>query len=265
MNSKQHAVLLLYALSLASCRGWVLEDRTGCPHLLYFDIQNAGSFVDGTQVQLHAYSYPTGQRLRESATTVRDIQDRSFALTVKETPYVKGFACIGGESLVQREDEWTLPPGLSYAPLFRFSYLTPVPEEDGVVPVEMLKEYVGVRLQFTGEAMPLDPVVWANTCGISPETGNPVSGPFECRPEADADGCYAFNLPRLADGQLILSLYDGKQLLETMDLYRILQEEGGVTWKERSLPDVALVIDRVRHTIQVDVAPWEEQNLSYEY
>ena len=41
-----------------------------------------------------------------------------------------------------REDAWTLPRGLSYAALFRFSYLAPVPEEDGVVPVEMLKEYV---------------------------------------------------------------------------------------------------------------------------
>lgn len=265
MNSKLHAILLLSALSLASCRGWVLEDRTDCPHLLYFDIQNAGSFVDGTQVQLHAYSYPTGQRLRESATTVRDIQDRSFALTVKATPYVKGFACIGAESLVQLEGAWTLPWGLSYAPLFRFSYLAPVPEEDGVVPVEMLKEYAGVRLQFAGEREPFEPVISAGTCGISPETGDPVPGPFECRPEADSDGCYAFNLPRLSDGQLILSLYDGERLLETMDLYRILQEEGGITWKERNLPDVALVIDRAQSTVQIQVMPWEGQNLSYEY
>lgn len=265
MNSRLPAFLLLLALSLASCRGWVLEDRTSCPRLLYFDIQNAGSFGSGTQVQLHAYTHPSGEPLRETATTVQDIQSHSFGLEVRSTPYVKGYAFIGGESLVEDGRNWTLPQGLSYAPLFRFSYLAPVPEESSVVPVEMLKEHAGIRLQFAHGLRPGEVRILANTCGICPETGEPVAGPFECRPALEADGCYHFNLPRLADEQLRLDLYGEGRLTETWDLYRILREEGGVTWKERSLPDVGIVIDLARHTFLIQVSPWEGQQLFYEY
>lgn len=257
-------LLLLSALSLASCRGWVLEDRTDCPRLLFFDIENAGSFEAGTQVQVHAFAYPDGKPLREAETTVLDIQNHAFGVEVKRTRSVRGYAFIGGETLVRREEGWILPVGLSYAPLFRFSYLASVPEDYGVLPVELLKEYAGVRLQFVG-APPSAITVRANTCGISPDTGRPLAGPFACRPAEEDDGCFRFNLPRLYDGQLTLELEGADGTPETMDLYRILREDGGITWQEKSLPDVGLVIDFVEHNVKITVMDWEWRNLSYEY
>lgn len=256
-------LLLLSALSLVSCRGWVLEDRTGCPRLLYFDIENAGSFVSGTQVQVHAQL--DGKPIREAATTVRDIQNRSFGVEVRSSQPVEGYAVVGGEMLEQRADGWTLPAGNSYAPLFRFSYQACVPEEYGVFPVTLSKEYAGVRLQFVGELSPFSVTVKANTCGIHPDSGAPVQGAFKCSPTADGDGFYRFNLPRLADEMLTLELNGRSGLPETLDLYRILQQEGGITWKEPSLPDIGLVIDSIEHTIDVQVLPWEWQDLSFEY
>ena len=263
MSSDLRALLLLSALSLASCRGWVLEDRTGCPRLLYFDIENAGSFEAGTQVQVHAQL--DGKPLREAATTVLDIQNRSFGVEVKSSQPVEGYAVIGGEMMEQREGGWTLPTGNPYPPLFRFSYLARVPEEYGVLPVALSKEYAGVRLQFVGELSPFAVTIKANTCGIRPHTGVPIPGAFECSPMADEDGFYRFNLPRLSDDRLTLEMKGRSGLPETLDLYRILQQEGGITWKEPSLPDIGLVIDSIEHAIDVKVLPWEWLDLSYEY
>ena len=265
MSFNLRALLLLSALSLASCRGWVLEDRTACPRLLYFDIENAGSFEAETQVQVHAFTYPDGEPLREAATTVLDIQNHAFGVEVKRAGTVKGYAFIGGETLVHREEGWKLPMGLSYAPVFRFSYLTSVPEDYGVLPVELLKEYAGVRLQFVGNPPPAI-IVRANTCGISPDTGRPLEGPFAYRPAEEDDGTFRFNLPRLCDSQLTLEL-EGRDGMpaESMDLYRILREDGGITWQERSLPDVGLVIDCVEHNVKITVMNWEWRNLDFEY
>ena len=265
MSFKFRALLVLSALSLASCRGWVLEDRTGCPRLLFFDIENAGSFEAGTQVQVHAFTHLDGKPLREAATTVLDIQNRSFWVEVKSSQPVEGYAVIGGEMLEQREGDWTLPKGNSYAPLFRFSYLASVPEEYGVLPVAMSKEYAGVRLQFIGEGAPFGVVVRANTCGIRPDTGEPLTGAFEYRPQADSDGIYRFNLPRLLDNRLTLEWETGGGPAEKLDLYRILQDEGGITWKEPSLPDIGLVIDEIERCFEINVMPWEWQDLVYEY
>ncbi|MBR4775644.1 MAG: hypothetical protein IK008_06065 [Bacteroidales bacterium] len=265
MSSKLRALLLLSVLSLASCRGWVLEDRTGCPRLLYFDIQNAGSFEAGTKVRVHAFPHQTGEPVREVSTTVRDIQSHIFGVEVRSAQPVEGYALLGGESLVQGADGYRLPAGKSYAPLFRFAYLTSVPEEYGVLPVELLKEYAGVRLQFVGERGPLAVTVRANTCGLRPDTGEPLQGPFECRLSTDDDGFYHFNLPRLTDNRLTLEITGQNGLPETLDLFRILQEDGGITWKERNLPDVGLVIDSVARTVEVRVSPWEWEDLSYEY
>lgn len=265
MSFKFRALLPLLVLSLASCRGWVLEDRAPCPRLLYFDIENAGSFEAGTQVQVHAYSHPNGQSIRTSATTVRDIQDHSFSIEVKATCYVKGFACLGADGLAQGEEGWTIPSGKPYPPLFRFSYLTSVPEESGIVPVEMLKEYAGVRLQFVGGRNDYVITVHSNTCGIRPDSGKPVPGRYEYRPLAAPDGSFSFNLARPCDGFLTLELDGGTGFCETLDLYRILREEGGVNWEDRNLPDVALVIDRVSQTIGISVMPWDGQDLAFDY
>lgn len=265
MSFNLRALLLLSALSLASCRGWVLEDRTGCPRLLYFDIENAGSFEAETAVQVHAFADPTGQALQEAATTVQDIQCHSFGVEVRSAQRVRGYAFIGGETLVQGPEGWTLPVGISYAPLFRFSYYVSVPEEYGVFPVVLLKEYVGVSLEFTSDGPSFDVTVRANTCGICPETGQALPGPFECRPSAGADACFRFNLPRLCDDNLTLELTGSGGIPETLDLNRILREAGGLDWTEPSLPDVGLVIDMVEHRFQVTVIPWEWQDLHYEY
>lgn len=265
MSFKLRALLLLSALSLASCRGWVLEDRTGCPRLLYFDIENAGSFEAGTQVQVHAFAHSDGKPIREAATTVLDIQRRDFGVEIRTGQPVEGYAVVGGETLVQSGDGLRLPAGNSYAPLFRFSYLTSVPEEYGVLPVELLKEYAGVRLQFVGENGPHAVTVRANTCGLRPDTGEPLQGPFECRPVIDDEGFYRFNLPRLLDNRLSLEITGQSGLPEMLDLFKILKEDGGITWKERSLPDVGLVIDSIERTVVVQVSPWEWQDLNFEY
>ena len=44
--------ILLSALTVASCRFAVLENRTGCPSLLYFQVFNAGAFENVDRVHV---------------------------------------------------------------------------------------------------------------------------------------------------------------------------------------------------------------------
>ena len=67
-------LVYIVAGALVSCRGAVLEDREGCPSLLYFDLVNAGAFGAVDSVQVNAFRHPgDGLPVRE-ATTVHSLE-----------------------------------------------------------------------------------------------------------------------------------------------------------------------------------------------
>ena len=66
--------LLGVALALVSCRHSVLEDRTACPSLLYFDIFNAGAFGTVDRVHVNACRYPDRLILGSDTTTIRALE-----------------------------------------------------------------------------------------------------------------------------------------------------------------------------------------------
>ena len=38
-----------------------------------------------------------------------------------------------------------------------------------------------------------------------------------------------------------------------------------MTWTEKNLPDVDIVIDYQEHTVNVSVSPWSQETINYEY
>lgn len=280
---KRLFVILAAALSLASCRNLILENRIDCPSFLYFDITNSERFQDWDDVYLNVYAHPKSGLINEGNTTVSVIQtddrDKKFYFIVRSTEAVKGYGLLGYESLTREGSIWTTPLGNEYTPLFRFSYIENVQEESFTVPVEFVKDYCHVRVQFVGyetfvAAMgrfPFDVVIRSNTSGIDGLTGIPVRAPFEFRPEEKKIGFFEFNLPRQGDDNLRLELYGREGLAEqvghsaTFNLYEDLLKQGGLTWTEKNLPDVDIVIDYQQHSVNINVCPWSYDDITYEY
>ena len=273
--------LLGVALALVSCRHSVLEDRTACPSLLYFDIFNAGAFGTVDRVHVNACRYPDRLILGSDTTTIRALEGRSFSLGIREADAVSGAGVLGFRRC-RLEDgvRWTIPPGSGFDPLFRFSFLSIVEPEEFTVPVEFVKEHSCVTLQFLNAgdwspegqaAFPFDIVIRANTCGIDALTGVPVTGAFACTAEETEAGVFRLILPRQADDQLLLELY-GKPglypvegLAHSYNLGGIMREMGGITWQEKNLPDILIGINFKTTDFRVEVIPWEQENIDYEY
>lgn len=275
--------LITVALSFSSCRSLVLENRTDCPSFLYFQLANSERFEAYDNVYLNVYAHPKGLQMDAGHASVANIQtenlDEKFHFVVRSTMAVKGYGLIGSETMTQNGSEWTVPPGWDYAPLYRATYMENVREESFTVPIEFVKEYCHVKVRFIGyetflSAMgrfPFYILIRSNTAGIDGFTGVPVRAPFEFRPKEKSIGFFEFNLPRQGDKNLVMELYGQEGYAErtghtaTFDLYADLLDQGGMTWTEKNLPDVDIVIDYQEHTVNVSVSPWSQETINYEY
>ncbi len=277
---KRLLVLAAACLCTLSCRSLIFEDRLECPSFLFFDVTNAGAFNPYDRVYSTVYRHPSGDLYGSGEASLRDIQDHVFYFEVRKTEAVKGYGVLGMDQCVeQKGSEWVAPIGSQFDSLFRFSYLATVEPESFTVPVEMVKEFSRVTVQFVGietfesagGRFPFDVVVKGGTCGVDALTGIPVRGPFEFRPEESSIGRFEFRLPRQADQDLRLELYGREGLhsqtghFTTFDLFSILKEDGGINWQERNLPDVYIEIDYQETTVQVLISPWVTEDLDYEF
>lgn len=278
---KRLIYFLTMGLSLVACRQSVLEDRTACPSLLYFDLFNAGAFGMVDRVHVNAYRYPDRLSLGSDTTTVRALEGRSFFLDIREADAVRGAGVLGfRQCRVEDGVLWKVLPGNSFDSLFRFSFLSVVEPEEFTVPVEFVKEHSCITLQFLnagdwspdGESIfPFEVVVRSNTCGLDALTGIPVQGDFACTAREDETGVFRLTLPRQADDQLVMELYGRpglypvEGLAHSYNLGGLLREMGGITWQEKNLPDILIGINFKTTDFQVEVIPWEQENIDYEY
>ena len=270
--------ILLSALAAASCRFTVLENRTSCPSLLYFQVFNAGAFENVDRVHVSTYRFPDEESLGCDTTTIRALEGRSFCVNIVSADAVQGSGVLGFRHCrLDGEGRWTVPPGQDFDSLFRFSYLSYVEPECFTVPVEFVKEHCRITLQFVdadlpeGTRFPFDVVLRSNTIGLNALTGEPVTGTFECLADELSPGIFQCILPRQADDNLLLELYGRpglhaeEGLAHSFNLGAILRDSGGISWKEKNLPDVLVGIDFNELDIQVQVTPWDYENIEYAY
>ena len=280
MHRIRFIVLLAALLSLASCRSLVLENRIDCPRFMFFDVLNGELFSEDAPVYAAVFSHPAGFLMDKQLVRLGSIIDGSFYFTLKGEYNVHGYGVLGYRyNQLQNETEFIIPYGSESDPLFRFYYTVPTQEESFTVPVEFVKDYAHVDLEFVGietlsskdGSFPLDLIVRGNTCGIDAYTGKPIAGDFNLELIADSLGHYSFNLPRLGDDELKLDIY-GREgayevsgLLDTLDLWHIIMEQSNITWVEKNLPDIRIVIDYKEMSVKVIIVEWIEEDLGYDY
>lgn len=271
---------LIAVLSLASCRSLVLENRINCPRFLFFDLENGTDFHSYDNIYVTVYNHPEGRLLNNANTTVGEVLNREFYFEIKGEKAVKGYGIIGNKNQeLQNDSEWIIPIGMDSDPLFRFSYVSETQEESFYVPVEFVKDYSHVVVRFVGMEtfdsaegqFPFEVFITSNTCGIEALSGKPIRGRFEYSPEEINYGKFEMNLPRQADRSLRLTLsgkpgvYDAPDYMVPFDLWAMLFDQWGVTWEEKNLPDIEVLIDYQEMKVEVMVTEWGEENLNYEF
>lgn len=274
---KRLLVLLAASACLFSCRRLVFEDRTECPSYVFFDITNAEAFNPYDRVYTTIYRHPSGELMGSATPSLADVQGRVFFFEIRKAEAVKGYGVLGTEQcIMQNGSEWVVPIGCQYDSLFRFSYVATVEPESFVVPVEMVKEYSRVTLQFVGTEtftgaggrFPFEVTVTGGTSGVDALTGVPVRGPFEYRPQETSIGRFEFRLPRQADQDLRLELYGKDGIYErtghisSFDLYALLEEKG-MNWQDRNLPDIYVEFNYQETLVNVVISPWVTEDLDY--
>ena len=270
---RKTVLILVSALAAVSCRLAVMEDREECPSLLYFQVFNAGAFGNVDRVHVDAFSYPGQSPLCSDTTTIRALEGHSFCLSILRADAVRGSGVLGYRRCHPDDNgKWTVEPGSGFDSLFRFSYLTFVEPESFTVPVEFVKEYSNVTLEFISAddtRFPFDVVIRSGTCGLDALTGEPVKGDFYCQANEGPDGLFHCLLPRQADDSLVLELYGRpglypvEGLAHSFNLGAVLRESGGISWQEKNLPDVLVAIDFKELDLQVQVTPWENESINY--
>lgn len=265
-----------------SCRSVIFEDRFVCPKFLYFDVTNAESFNHFETVYATAFTHPDW-RLYDKDTThlaLMTPDPEAFHFSIRSSNAVRGYGVLGlSNCVIEGDSNLVIPIGMESDPLFHFVYESPVEEESFVVPVEFVKDYSRVTIQFEGMEtfvsadgqFPFNVLLTSNTRGIDAMTGLPLEGRFETYPKEQTIGRFVFNLPRQFDHSLRMELYgkpgvyDRYGLVDTFDLWRKLRDEGGITWQEKNLPDVELTINYQEMSVSVSVSPWQEEYVQYEY
>lgn len=273
------ALLFVLALPMVSCRSIVLEDRMECPSHLFFEVSNPERFKSYEPVYTTVCSHPSGDLICAESTSLSAILGRSYFVEVRRTEAVRGYGMLGGgKNIEYRGDEWLIPLGCQSDSLYRFAYVATVEPDSFTVPVEFVKEHAKVTVQFVGMEshlgkdgrFPFDIVIRGNTCGIDAFTGVPVRGAFAYQPRETTLGRFEFILPRQADNCLDMEIYGREHVYEregfinSYDLHHILLTLGGVTWREKSLPDLYVEVNFVETTVHVQVDSWEKDSLHFE-
>jgi len=260
------------ALSLTSCRKWILEDRLACPSFLFFDVQKGHDVRQMEQVHIMAASYPDGTLLAADTTSLRALEDHSFSLAVQRSEAVSGYGVVGFSRSHAEGSRWTVNEGQNGDPLYHFSYQSSALDETETIAVRLQKSYSRITVRFlmfdafplSGGLFPFTVTFRSHTSGLNMENGNPVPGSFRYSPPEERAGVFSVIVPRQADHSLTLELWAKPGLYETegfvdeFSLWNLLGQIEGFSWELEDLPDLLLEIDYVQSQISLTVCDWEE-------
>lgn len=254
-----------------SCHRLILEDRTGCPAFLLFDLTNGEELDVAEYAFVTAYKYPDNNLLSHDTTTVRALQDKEFHLEVKHTETVVGYGVFCFNGAHNDGSVWTVEQNDDFPPIWRFSYRSPATTESHIIPVEAVKDHSVVTVRFTdadyyngtyGE-FPYYLIVRSNTCGIDGLDGAPVKGKFRFEPKEFAAGAYRFTVPRQFDRSLHLEVWgregfreEGKMVTDIV-LWDLLKTQEDFSWTAKNLADIEIEISLMENNFSVTIVQWE--------
>ena len=255
---------LLAALTCASCRSLVLEDRRDCPAFIFFNRPDDCPVGNKEIVDIMVMDAVTMEELASDKPLMREIGEDYF-LSIEKRPEIVTVGVAGIRMGVINGTRLELPDGCQGDPIYLYSQKEPLVDESALVTLNMTKEFSRVLVRFKSEdgTFPYKVVVTANTCGIDLVTGRPVEGAFRFVPIESTPGVFLFTVPRQADYSLSLELWSDSESkvgsgghVDDLLLWNALQNINGFSWAMESLPDLTVEIDYVNASVTVLVNDW---------
>lgn len=258
-------IAILAALTSASCRQMVLEDRSICPAFVYFERPGDCPVENREPVRLMVLDAVSLEELASDNPLLQEINS-NYCLQVTKRPEIVSVGVAGIRMSSLNGTRLELPYGSQGDPVYRFSKTDTLTDETVFVPMKMTKEFSRVLVRFKSEdgVFPYSVVVSANTCGIDVVTGRPVKGSFRFVPIESTPGVFLFTVPRQSDYSLSLELWAGPESkagkeghVDDLILWNALQNIDGFSWALESLPDISVEIDYVKESVTVLVNDWD--------
>ena len=263
--SYRFLVLGILALSAASCRDLVFEDRTDCPSFVFFDVREKQTLPSDEPVCVRIMDGISGLLLNTDTVSVSKMDRRSYYLPVKKTPEAHVYGAAGFGKSRADGTVWTVPLGSDADSLYLFRTVVDASGEEVTAPVVMTKEHSKVSVRYIiepGREFPYNVVVSGNTSGIDIFTGEPVEGEFRFSPDETEPGLFRFIAPRQADLTLTLEMWAKEGVsaetghVDDLVLWSMLSEIEGFDWTMENLPDINIELDYVRSFMTITVGDW---------
>ncbi len=257
-------------LTVFSCRKAVLEDRTGCPAFIFFhhegDVQLSGK--DYLKIELRDAS--TLELLAGDSPLVEEIVPGEYFLTAGKREEMVA-TCISGIRMSSRSgNRLILPYGNQGDPIYHCVYKARLTGEELDVPINLSKDHsvITVRFEAYKDSFPFDIIVNANTAGMETMSGRPLKGKFRYAPLETDPGTYIFTVPRQADYSLSMDVVAKPGMnpehghIESIVLWKALQNIRGFNWELENLPDIDVTLDINRSTATVGINGWEVESIT---
>lgn len=257
---------LILAMTLPSCRAWILEDRTVCPSFVFFDVQDANGLARTRDIVVEVKTLPEGAELARDTVALGTLDSRSYHLEVSKSSHVVASGITGVRIAAKEGSQWTVPVGSQWEPVYIFNSEADATGEETHIPVVFTKEHSQVTVRFHSDdgLFPYYVVAKSGTCGMDASTGKPVKGIFRYTPAEGNPGEFSFIVPRQADYGLSLEMWaksgvsaeEGK--VDEILLWSALERVPRFDWSLTNLPDIIVDIDYVRSQLTLTVNDWTE-------
>lgn len=249
--------ILALLLVVASCS--VKEDRRDCPCWLDYHFQEC------SRQAITVSAWNDGQIFTEPV-DIRDYPE-FYERTVPKG-YVTTTVHSGRTRMAVRRDSLVIAQGYDCDSIFTHHNLVDCRYEFAHDTVRLHKQYSTVHLKMekdTPGPYPFRLVVRGNVCGLNYLTNEPLLGVFRLPLVEKSDCYYEFRIPRQADDSLVMDIYRGDELIETLEFGRTIAEymakEGTFNWNSLDLGDIYIGVDYARTRVTVQIEPWDSEEI----
>ena len=247
------ARVLTALVLLTGCRSLVLEDRSSCPALVYFEMVNGCPVEAREKVDVSVWDCSSLEELAGDSPRLAEMCGKDYYLSIQKRREIAACGISGLQGGILKGTKLELPLGSEGDPIFRFCLKEALIGESVKVPVRMTREHSRITVHFRSDdgEFPHKVRVRGNTCGLDIVSGEPLPGNFSFFPQQTSPGVFFFTVPRQADLSLTVELLseDGSQHEDDIVLWDALCTIEGFSWSMESLPDLTVEIDYVNASV----------------
>ena len=254
---------LLLSLA-ASCTG-IFEDRDSCPSRIYLDLEEDRG-LDHRSHLSYVIQDVGGVEEASGEATLGELGVDYTVKVPKGHLYV--FGSVGAESARISSNLYIIPGGSDCGTIYHFLSEADAYGETCRIPVSLNKEFSTLDISFAPDddsgANPYEIGIRSNWCGMDLSTGMPLRGLFHTFPEELFEGHFSCRVPRQGSRGLMLDIYVKEStgvfdhgLIDSIDLWKIIDSIEGFSWQDESLQDISIVLDISRSQVTATVGQWE--------